>query len=203
MSIQKEFVLRHRVDGHIRFQIPAQICSVEIAKTITEGISALDGVYRVNLYRGQQKLSIRFDEAVCDFKSLARQLFQLLAELEEKGALKAKPVSTLVPWQEKAKTKLGDMKATRWVKQKFGDAKETVQAAKVITKLGMKKPTAFMQDPEKAVIDFLNDILVIFLIRLHWDNITQHWLLKPFKHRYEWMALFYMFFLLVRSRRKK
>jgi len=108
-----------------------------------------------------------------------------------------------VPWQEKAKTKLGDMKTTRWVKQKFGDAKETVQAAKVITKLGMKKPTAFMQDPEKAVIDFLNDILVIFLIRLHWDNITQHWLLKPLKHRYEWMALFYMFFLLVRSRRKK
>ena len=139
--------------------------------------------------------------AILEEQSIQRK--QELAELEEKGALKAKPVSTLVPWQEKAKTKLGDMKTTRWVKQKFGDAKETVQAAKVITKLGMKKPTAFMQDPEKAVIDFLNDILVIFLIRLHWDNITQHWLLKPLKHRYEWMALFYMFFLLVRSRRKK
>ncbi|MDO9138909.1 MAG: hypothetical protein Q7U38_01095 [Methylobacter sp.] len=203
MSIQKEFVLRYRVDGHIRFQIPAQICHLEVAKAITDGISALDGVYRVNLYRGQQKLSIRFDEAVCDFKSLAKQLFLLLATLEEKGALKPKPVSTVAPWQEKAKAKLDGFKATRWVKEKFGDAKETVQAAKVITKLGMKKPAAFMQDPEKAVIDFLNDILVIFLIRLHWDNITQHWLLKPLKHRYEWMALFYMFFLLVRSRRKK
>ncbi|MFU8789923.1 MAG: hypothetical protein ACNA7G_12910 [Methylobacter sp.] len=203
MSIQKECVLRYRVDGHIRFQIPVQICSLEAAKAITEGISKIEGVYRVNLYRGQQKLSIRFDEAVCDFTSLARELFQLLATLEESGALKPKPASNLLPWQEKAKTKLGDLKATRWVKEKFGDAKETVQAAKVITKLGMKKPTAFMQDPEKAVIDFLNDILVIFLIRLHWDNITQHWLLKPLKHRYEWMALFYMFFLLVRSRRKK
>jgi len=39
--------------------------------------------------------------------------------------------------------------------EKFGDAKETVQAAKVITRLGMKKPTAFMKDPEKAIIDFL------------------------------------------------
>jgi hypothetical protein len=53
------------------------------------------------------------------------------------------------------------------------------------------------------MIDFFNDILVLFLIKLHWTNITQQWLLKPLKYRYEWMALFYMFFLLVRSRKKK
>ena len=203
MSIQKEFVLRYRVDGHVRFQIPAQICNVDVAKAVTDGLCAIDGVYRVNLYRGQQKLSIRFDEAVCDFKLLAKQLFNLLADLEQNGGLKPKPVAKSALWKEKAKAKLDDFKATRWAKEKFGDAKETVQAAKVITKLGMKKPNAFMKDPEKAVIDFLNDILVIFLIRLHWNNITQHWLVKPLKHRYEWMALFYMFFLLVRSRKQK
>ncbi|TAN67001.1 MAG: hypothetical protein EPN17_12285 [Methylobacter sp.] len=203
MSIQKEFVLRYRVDGHVRFQIPVQICNVDVAKAVTDGISGIDGVYRVNFYRSQQKLSIRFDEAVCDFKSLAKQLFHLLADLEEKGALKPRPVSKSVLWKEKAKSKLDGFKATRWAKEKFGDAKETVQAAKVITKLGMKTPKAFMKDPEKTIIDFLNDILVIFLIRLHWNNITQHWLISPLKHRYEWMALFYMFFLLVRSRRQK
>jgi hypothetical protein len=203
MSIQKEFVLRYREDGHVRFQIPAGICDVAVAKAVTEGVSAIDGVYRVNLYRGQQKLSIRFQESVCDFKSLAKQLFLLLADLEKQGALKPKPVSKSVLWKEKAKSGLDSFKAARWVKEKFGDAKETIQAAKVITKLGMKKPKAFMQDPEKTIIDFLNDILVIFLIRLHWNDITQHWLLKPLKHRYEWMALFYMFFLLVRSRKPK
>ena len=203
MSIQKEFVLRYRVDGHIRFQIPAQICNVDVAKAVTGGISGIDGVYRVNLYRSQQKLSIRFDESVCDFKSLAHQLFDLLVELEKKGGLKPKPVSKSALWKEKAKFRLDDFKATRWAKEKFGDVKETVQAAKVITRLGMKKPTAFMKDPEKAIIDFLNDILVIFLIRLHWNDITQNWLVKPLKYRYEWMALFYMFFLLVRSRKKK
>lgn len=203
MSIQKEFVLRYRVDGHIRFQIPAQICNVDVAKAVTDGISGIDGVYRVNLYRSQQKLSIRFEESVCDFKSLAQQLFDLLAELEKKGALKPKPVSKSTQWKEKAKSRFDDFKATRWAKEKFGDAKETVQAAKVITRLGMKKPTAFMKDPEKAIIDFLNDILVLFLIRLHWNDITQNWLVKPLKYRYEWMALFYMFFLLVRSRKKK
>lgn len=203
MSIQKEFVLRYREDGHVRFQIPARICHVDAAKAITDGISGIDGVYRVSLYRGQQKLSIRFNEAVCDFKELAKQLFDLLAVLEKNGDLQSKSVVKSALWKEKAKAKLDDFKVTRWAKEKFGDAKETVQAAKVITKLGMKKPKAFMKDPEKAIIDFLNDILVIFLIRLHWNNITQHWLVRPFVHRYEWMALFYMFFLLVRSRRQK
>jgi hypothetical protein len=203
MSIQKEFVLRYREDGHVRFQIPARICNIDVAKAVTDGISGIDGVYRVNLYRSQQKLSIRFKESVCDFKSLAKLLCDLLTDLEKKGDLKPKPVSKSTLWKEKAKAKLDAFKPTRWAKEKFGDAKETVQAAKVITRLCMKKPTAFMKDPEKTVIDFLNDILVLFLIKLHWNDITQHWLLKPLKHRYEWMALFYMFFLLVRSRKQK
>ena len=203
MSIQKEFVLRYREDGHVRFQIPARICNVDAAKAVTDGISGIDGVYRVNLYRSQQKLSIRFKESDCNFKSVAKQLFDLLTDLEKKGDLKPKPVSKSTLWKEKAKAKLDAFQPTRWAKEKFGDAKETVHAAKVITRLGMKKPTAFMKDPEKTVIDFLNDILVLFLIRLHWNDITQHWLLKPLKHRYEWMALFYMFFLLVRSRKQK
>lgn len=192
MSIQKEFVLRYRDDGHIRFQIPAQICHADVAKLVTEGILGIDGVYRVNLYRNQQKLSIRFNESVCDFKSLAKRLFDLLADLESSGGLNPQPVSKTAQWKEKAKAKIDGLKVTRWAKEKFGDAKETVQAAKVITKLGMKKPSAFIKDPEKAVIDFLNDILVLFLIRLHWGEITQSWLVKPFKYRYEWMALFYM-----------
>ena len=203
MPIQKEFVLRYRDDGHVRFQIPPRICNVDAAKAVTDGISGIDGVYRVKLYRRQQKLSIRFEESFCDFKLLATRLFYLLAELEEKGALKPKPVAKSALWKEKAKSRLDDFKVTRWAKEKYGDAKETVQAAKIITKLGMKKPKAFIKDPGKAIVDFLNDILVIFLIRLHWKDITQHWLVKPLKHRYEWMALFYLFFLLVRSRLKK
>ena len=203
MSIQKEFVLRYKEEGHVRFQIPARICNIDVAKAITDGISGIDGVYRVKLYRSQQKLSIRFNESVCDFKSLARLLFDLLADLEQKGALKSRLDQDPAHWKEKFKAKLNNNKVARWTKEKLGDAKETVQAAKIITKLGMKTPKAFIKDPEKTIIDFLNDILVLFLIRLHWSDITQNWLLKPLKYRYEWMALFYMFFLLVRSRKKK
>lgn len=203
MSIQNKFVLRYRVDGHIRFQVPAQICNADVAKTVTDGISEIDGVYRVHVYRSQQKLSIRFNESACDFKSLAKQLFNLLAELEKNGDLNPRLASIPDNWKEKVNVKLDNFTVTRWAKEKFGDAKETVQAAKIITKLGMKQPKAFIRDPEKAIIDFLNDILVLFLVKLHWNDITQQWLIKPLKHRYEWMALFYMFFLLVRSRKQK
>ena len=198
MSIQKEFVLRYRAAGHVRFQVPASVCQEAVAKQLTNKLLAIIGVYRVNLYRSSQKLSIRYKETVCDFPCLARQLFDLLNELD------IKPVAEMKDsWQQKAKTKLESFKVTRWAKQKYTDATETIHAAKIITKLGMKKPQAFVSDPEKAAIDFFNDILVLFLIKLHWTNITQQWLVKPLKYRYEWMALFYMFFLLVRSRRKK
>ncbi len=203
MSIQKECVLRYREDGHVRFQIPAQLCKADAANAVTAGISGIEGVYRVTLYRSQQKLSIRFNEVVCDFKALARQLFDLLADLEQQGALEPPSVPAVSQWKEKLSAKLDSFKVTRWTKEKFGEAKETVQAAKVLTKLGLKKPKAFLKDPEKSIIDFLNDILVLFLIKLHWGEITQNWLVKPLKYRYEWMALFYMFFLLVRSRRQK
>jgi hypothetical protein len=206
MSIQSEFLLRYQIEGHVRFQIPAQVCEASVAKAIEENILAIEGVYRVSLYRNQRKLSIRFQESVCDFKTLARQLYQLLADLEKSGAFQQATVTQpgrFASLQEKAKSKLNGLKVTRWAKEKYSDAKETVQAAKIITKLGMKKPKALINDPEKAIIDFCNDILVLFLIKLHWTNITQQWLLRPFKYRYEWMALFYMFFLLVRARRKK
>lgn len=206
MSIQREFILRYRIDGHVRFQIPALICEASIAKTLSGSILAIDGVYRVNLYRGQNKLSIRFHESLCDFKSLAKQLFLLLDDLQKKGLLEPVPVAKSQPlaqWKQKAKSRLSEFKATRWAKEKYGDARDTIQAAKIIGKIGLKQPKAFLKDPEKAVIDFLNDILVLYLIKTHWSLITQHWLAKPLKHRYELMAMFYMFFLLVRSRKKK
>lgn len=202
MAIQRNFVLRYRESGHIRFQIPSEACDSAAAKALTEKLLELDGVYRVVLYRRQQKLSIRFQETICEFESLVKQLYQILAEIEKTGLFNPKPIAKSRLWKERAignKAKPGPL---NWFKQKYTDAKDTVHAAKVVGKIGLKKPKAFLNDPEKAVIDFLNDILVLFLIKLHWQHITQQWIVKPFKYRYEWMAIFYMFYLLIRSRKK-
>jgi len=204
MAIQKEFVLRYRNDGHVRFQMPSPACQPTVAALISDKLAAVNGVKAVKLYRGQGKLSIRYDEMVCSFSGLATQLFQILAELEQQGHFESKPLA-----EQAKKSVLGikkRLKRTRiggWFNQKYQAGKETVQAAKIIGKLGTKGPKALIKDPEKATIDFLNDVLVLYLIKTHWTRITQEWLVKPIAHRYEWMAVFYMFFLLVRSRRPK
>jgi len=204
MSIQKEFIIRYRADGHVRFEIPEQLCDAAVAKLVSAKVQAIDGVYSVDLFRRQKKLSIRYQEVVCDFNQLATQLFQLIAGLDEQGLLLAQVVNEVAGakqsgWGIKAKVK--SWKASKWASEKYTDAKETVQAAKVITKLGLKKPKSFIKDPEKAVIDFLNDILVLYLIRLHWARITQEWIPRPWAFKSQWAAIFYLFYLLVRSRK--
>ncbi len=204
MSIQKEFIIRYRAEGHVRFEIPEQLCDASVAKLVCANINAIDGVYRVDLFRKQKKLSIRYQEVVCSFAGLARQLFQLLADLEQKGLLIPEVVSQVsVAKQDKwsLKSKVKSWKASQWVTEKYGDAKETVHAAKVITKIGLKKPKSFIKDPEKTIIEFLNDVLVLYLIRLHWTRITQEWIPKPWAFKSQWAAVFYLFYLLVRSRR--
>lgn len=201
MAIQKEFVLRYRNDGHVRFQIPAKLCEAAVAKLISDHVAAIEGVYSVRLYRGQQKLSIRYDEQSLNFVSLARRLFDELADLERQGWFENKAV--VESGKVRLKHRLKQSRISRWFGEKYQAAQETAQAAKLIGKITTQGPKALFNDPEKAIIDFLNDILVLYLIRVHWTRITQQWLVKPFVHRYEWMAVFYLFFLLVRSRRKK
>jgi hypothetical protein len=201
MAIQKEFILRYHSKGHIRFQLPARACGGEAGQLLCAQLLSIRGVSRVDLFKTQKKLSIRFHEPSCSFHELSRQLFQLLADLEQQGYFVEK--SLLAVGKTGLLKRLKNNRVNRWFHEKYQAAKETAQAAKVIGKISTQGPKALFNDPEKAIIDFLNDILALYLIRLHWTRITQEWLLKPFKHRYEWMAVFYLFYLLVRARRKK
>jgi len=186
----------------VRFQIPVQFTDAGIAKALADQLSAVDGIYRVKVYRRQAKLSIRYQEAACDFTALARLLFDIVGGLERKAMSESqRAVSTQAG--PGLKNKFRQLKISRWFGQKYGDAKETLLAARILTKAGFRQQGKFFNDPEKVFIDFFNDVLVLFLIRLHWDHITKEWIPRPFKYRYEWMAVFYMIFLLMRSRRPK
>lgn len=204
MAIQKHFVLRYREDGHLRFQIPPQACQPQVATLISTQIASIQGVNSVKLFRSQQKLAIRYQSAVCSFGDLAKQLFEVLAELEKQGCFSEQfAIASAKKAHGGLKQRLKNSRINHWFSRKMAAAKETAQAAKIIGKLSSKGPKALFKDPEKATIDFLNDILVLYLIKTHWTRITQQWLIKPFVHRYEWLAVFYLFFLLVRSRRPK
>jgi len=203
MAIQKQFLLRYRGDGHVRFQVPESACQAEAARQLVAKLVELDGVRSVRLYRSQRKLSIRYQESGCGFNQLAVRLARIVAELEQQGLFET-------PLADKAKKsmlnigqRLRNTHVGGWFREKYQAGRETLQAAKIVGKLGVKGPKALIKDPEKATIDFLNDVLVLYLIKTHWTRITQEWLVRPFVYRYEWMAVFYMFFLLVRSRRPK
>ena len=204
MAIQKEFVLRYRSEGHVRFEIPQRATHVQVAQMIADRVAAIDGVDAVRLFRRSRKMVIRYREDVCPFIELAKQLHVALAALEQQGWFAPQAV---VESRQKSrfglKSRLKSSRINRWFDEKMTAVKETAQAAKIVGRLSTKGPKALIKDPEKAVIDFLNDILVLYLIKVHWARITQQWLVKPFVHRYEWLATFYMFFLLVRSRRPK
>lgn len=206
MCIQKKIILRYRNEGHLRFEIPEQLCDEEVAKLLTAKISKFEGVYSIKIYRNQRKLSIHYQESICTFKLFAKQLFQLISDLDQQDLLVAQVVNKVKlekPKQWNLKSRIKDLKVARWASEKYGNAKETVQAVKVISKVGLKKPKALFKDPEKAIIDFLNDILLLYLITLHWSRITKEWIPRPWVHRYEWTAVFYLFYLLMRSRKPK
>lgn len=207
MAIQKQFVLRYRDEGHLRFEVPSEFCDATTANALAAALLAVEGVYRVQVYRSQKKLVIRYQETVCDFKSLAKQLFQIISDLEQKQQhdkqLLVRAAQSTRTFKNKLANKVKNLPVARWFGEKVEDAKETVQAAKILTKVGLKKKKVLINDPEKAITDFFNDVLVLFLIRLHWDRITKEWIPNPFKYRNEWMAVFYMLFLLMRSRKPK
>ena len=54
---------------------------------------------------------------------------------------------------------------------------------------------------EKAVINFLNDLVAFYLVKVHWELISQRWLKDPVKHANAWLTVFYLMFLLVRYRK--
>ncbi len=203
MAIQKQFILRYRDEGHLRFQIPAQFCELKTAQALATELLRIEGVYRVQVHRSQQKLVIRYQETACDFKTLAKLLFQIIANLTEAQQREAQSTAAShAKTFDKIKEKVKNLRVSRWFGEKYTEGKETLQAVKILSD-GLKKNKTLIQDPEKAVIDFLNDMLVLFLIKLHWEHITKQWIPQPFKYRNEWAAVFYMLFLLMRSRKPK
>ncbi len=204
MSIQQDFILRYRAGGHIRFQLPDELCQKNIARNLEAAIIRLDSVYRVSVYPRQGKLSIRYQEELCDFRTLTRQLSALLDELQKKGLLK--PDAAVQARQSvisRLKNSLGNFSAGRWMRDKFKETRETVQAVGILAKLGKKKRPEILQNSEKTAIDFFNDVLILYLIKTHWHIITQHWIARPYRYRHEWLTVFYMMYLLLRSRRPR
>jgi hypothetical protein len=90
----------------------------------------------------------------------------------------------------------------RWAREKAREMRQTTAALQQLSLTRFKKVPAVLQDPGKVFHEFMTDVLVLYLIRVHWDRITQQWLRAPFRFRYEWLAVFYLTYLMVRARQR-
>lgn len=190
--LTRQVILRYRAPGHVRFALPAVLCRPEAASRLLSGIKARDGVYRVNL--SDNKLSIRYQEAFCSFEEIARHLHALIVGLEQSGQL------AQVPPPQPPLAKLKQSAPIRWLRAKLQEVRETLTAFGILIRQGAKRGSKLVHDPKALAFEFANDVLVLYLIRIHWHRIVTEWIPHPIKYRYEWAAVFYLTYLLVRSR---
>jgi len=208
MSIQQQVELRYFTAGHIRFDIPEILCLSAQAEQIEMALGEMEGIYRVDLYPNQGKLSIRYIDSICDFRAIVKYLYDFLSKIKFSRDLsdrdKSQATKRVAP-QVKRKALSDRFSETRfgaWLQAKKEEMKETLQAAKVMIKRGIKR-SAGSGGPSSWMTEFATDLLVLYLIKIHWHRVVHQWLVTPWKHRYELLSSFYMVYLLVHSRTVK
>ena len=192
-QLAQRVIVLHREPGYLRFELPAELCTVEAAAMIEVGMANLAGISSAAVDRGWRRISIRFDAAQCSAAQVARQLFGLLDALptpvvEASPASEAvrpnSPASGFQPWLDKVKGLLPPL----------ADAPANSLQARM-------QPLIESALTEKAITNFINELVAFYLIKAHWELITKRWLQQPLAHSNAWMSTFYLVFLLVRYRK--
>lgn len=211
-EMERRILLRHRAPGHVRFEVPQNLCETHCSAAIRRSLISLPGVYRVEFYGAQCKLSVRYDETACTLREIGLRLRQALQDAARSGLFeRAAPVQTHPAAARQAVEAAGPRsRPGEWLRRKGESLRQKAQElrfkARVVKEVAKVKaetdPALRLFMNEKAIIGFLNDLTAFYLVKIHWDLITKHWIRAPFAHRYHWMAVFYLVFLLVRSRRQ-
>lgn len=195
-DLWSEMVVRHRSSGHIRFDLPARLTTPQAAAALESGLRRVPGIYRVTLFPSMGKLSIRWFEEECSLAELVRALAGLVGVAAEAGQVPAPANPGLLQRMKQA----GPLARLR---SRYDDirAKGELVYRLMAAKSGVKGALPF--DAKDWFIHFANDLVVFYLIRLHWDRIVGQWLPRPWTFRYQWMTVVYLVFLLVRFRKAK
>jgi len=223
-ALARRMVVRHKEAGHLRLELPAELCGPLRAAAIEEALRRLDGVYRVILERYNRKLSVRYDPLQCNQGQVVRALRLALDMLPEEAVVvgatseaapvaapaNVDPAQALIALgrtvQDGARRLIGQ------VGQSFsGNASAPTPEVPAADSADSAAPAGSLQArlqplvagalTEKAAINFLNDLVAFYLIKTHWDLITKRWIKLPLAHADAWGAAFYLVFLMVRFRK--
>jgi hypothetical protein len=182
-DLARRILVRHKAAGHLRLELPAELRAGPTAAALAAGLRQLAGVYRVDFEPADGRLSIRYDEHLCSLHQTARHLRGLLDGLDLSPAADQPPAPPAEPPVERLLRLL-----PRAAQSTLGARLQPVLASALT---------------EKAIINFLNDLVMFYLIKVHWELITKRWLKDPAGHANAWLTTFYLVFLLVRYRKSQ
>lgn len=171
----------HRDSGYLRLRLPVACRSAAVGATLEAGLRTLPGLQRFTWLTREGKLAIRFDPHALTHADLARRIKALLADLPD----------TEPP------TAAGAAEPAPGLAERLGDLRERLIAAAP----ARFRPLVENATTEKAITNFINDIVAFYLIKVHWDLITKYWIKDPVKYANAWLTVFYLIFLLVRYRK--
>jgi hypothetical protein len=196
--------VRHRSAGHLRFDLPPALVAPPAAAALEAGLRQVEGVYRVAVYPGFKKLSVRWSPAVCGEAEVVRALSTAIAAIADGLEAAPQALADALPVPAKKPGLIDRIKQAGPVarlRERYETLRVRVDAVNnlIALKTGRASPLPF--DPKDWAIHFVNDLVAFYLIRVHWDRITHQWLPKPWAHRYQWLAVVYLTFLLVRHRK--
>jgi hypothetical protein len=92
---------------------------------------------------------------------------------------------------------------SRWLRAKLQELRETAEAMKIMLRRFTGSDPANPDLQPRWIKEFLNDLVMLYLIKYHWHHITTEWLPRPWTHRYEWAATLYLIYLSVQARLPK
>jgi hypothetical protein len=201
--LSRLIAVRHKEPGHLRLELPPELGGPAARAHLATGLRARAGVYRIE-FESASRLSIRFDAHLCGLQDVARCLRALLDGLPAEGATASADATGQPPDTDPLTA------ARRIVERGARQVNERVQG--LLDKLREPgAPTGSLQArlqpilkgalTERATVNFLNDVLMFYLIRVHWDLITKQWMKNPLRHADAWLTTFYLVFLLVRYRK--
>lgn len=201
-DLARRIVVRHREAGYLRLELPAEICHPTAAIAFDAALRQVAGVYRVSFYAAPHRLAVSFDAHVCTAADVARALKGCLHALPE-GEAGSAPAAA-APSAAQVTPALQD--AVCQARRAVGQLRRRIEAlrqpkAPAGTLQAKLQPMLANALTEKAIINFLNDLVAFYLVKVHWELISQRWLKNPVRHADAWLTVFYLMFLLVRYRK--
>jgi hypothetical protein len=193
----RRIVVLQRAPGYLRLELPAELCAPDAAAAIEAGLAGAPGLQSAAVDRGWRRISIRWDEADNTAGGIGSRLYELLDDLPAPAA--AAPPEPGEPSSEAPAATAGNgfQPLLDKLRERLVPAGGSVPGSLP----ARMEPLLASALTEKAIINFLNDIVAFYLIRVHWDLITKRWLQNPVAHSNAWLTVFYLVFMLVRYRK--